>query len=128
MIKYMNGFVFFQRYMNGVGFEILARTTVPKLPLLRPPPHPPPPPPPHTHTHESQTSKLSLDERHSFCLECLYVQADLNLHWLQMQSYRKSCASSEISEILLAGFIICISCTRKWIKKKKKKKKKYKRI
>ena len=26
--------------MNGVGFEILARTPVPKLPLL----HPPPPP------------------------------------------------------------------------------------
>ena len=49
---------FFQnaRYMNGVGFEILARTPVPKLPLsyrpptrpapTPPPPHPPPPPPP----------------------------------------------------------------------------------
>ena len=36
MIKYMymNGFVFSKaRYMNGVGFEILACTTVPKLPL-----------------------------------------------------------------------------------------------
>ena len=35
------------RYMNGVGFEILARTPVPKLPLLPapPPPHPPPPTP-----------------------------------------------------------------------------------
>ena len=29
------------RYMNGVGFEILARTPVPKLPLSY---HPPPPP------------------------------------------------------------------------------------
>ena len=47
MIKYMNGSVFSwtqyiirsevfskARYMNGVGFEILARTPVPKLPLL----------------------------------------------------------------------------------------------
>ena len=34
MIKYMNGSVFSKaRYMNGVGFEILARTPVPKLPL-----------------------------------------------------------------------------------------------
>ena len=38
MIKYMNGFVFSKaRYMNGVGFEILARTPVPKLPLSYPP-------------------------------------------------------------------------------------------
>ena len=35
MIKYMNGSIFSNaRYMNGVGFEILARTPVPKLPLL----------------------------------------------------------------------------------------------
>ena len=34
MIKYMNGSVFSKaRYVNGVGFEILARTPVPKLPL-----------------------------------------------------------------------------------------------
>ena len=32
--------------MNGVGFEILARTPVPKLPLSYPPPPPPPAPPP----------------------------------------------------------------------------------
>ena len=35
-------------YMNGVGFEILARTSVSQLPpSYRPPtpPHPPPPPP-----------------------------------------------------------------------------------
>ena len=32
--------------MNGVGFEILARTPVPKLPISYPPP-PLPPPPPH---------------------------------------------------------------------------------
>ena len=38
MIKYMNGSVFSKaRYMNGVGFEILARTPVPKLPLSYPP-------------------------------------------------------------------------------------------
>ena len=43
MIKYMNGSVFSKaRYMNGVGFEILARTPVPKLPLSYPPPPPPP--------------------------------------------------------------------------------------
>ena len=37
MIKYMNGSVFSKaRYMNGVGFEILARTPVPKLPLSYP--------------------------------------------------------------------------------------------
>ena len=37
MIKYMNGSVVSKaRYMNGVGFEILARTTVPKLPLSYP--------------------------------------------------------------------------------------------
>ena len=41
MIKYMNGSIFSKaRYMNGVGFEILARTPVPKLPLSN---HPPPP-------------------------------------------------------------------------------------
>ena len=42
MIKYMNGSFFLvfpkSRYMNGVGFEILARTPVPKLPLSYPPP------------------------------------------------------------------------------------------
>ena len=37
MIKYTNGSVFSKaRYMNGVGFEILARTPVPKLPLSYP--------------------------------------------------------------------------------------------
>ena len=46
MIKYMNGSIFSKaRYMNGVGFEILARSPVPKLPLSYPPP------PPHKHTH-----------------------------------------------------------------------------
>ena len=50
MIKYMNGPVFSKvRYMNGVGFEILARTPVPNLPLLHPSPHPPPP------THPKKT-------------------------------------------------------------------------
>ena len=35
MIKYMNGSVFSKAsYMNGVGFEILARAPVPKLPLI----------------------------------------------------------------------------------------------
>ena len=43
MIKYMNGSVFSKaRYLNGVGFEILARTPVPKLTLSYP--HFPPPP------------------------------------------------------------------------------------
>ena len=37
----------------------------------------------------SQTSKLSLGER-----------------WAHMQSYRKCCATAEISEILLAGFVL----------------------
>ena len=46
MIKYMNGSVFSKaRYMNGVGFEILARTPVPNLPLSYPSPTPPPPHP-----------------------------------------------------------------------------------
>ena len=46
MIKYINGSVFSKaRYMNGVGFEILAGTPVPKLPLsYRPPPLPHPTP------------------------------------------------------------------------------------
>ena len=45
-IEYMNGsvflFVFFSkaRYMNGVGFEILARTPVPQLPRYSPLPAP----------------------------------------------------------------------------------------
>ena len=39
------------RYMNGVGFEVLARTPVPKLSPSYIPSYPPPPPPPHTHTH-----------------------------------------------------------------------------
>ena len=37
MIKYMNGSVFSKtRYMNGVGFEILACIPVPQLPLSYP--------------------------------------------------------------------------------------------
>ena len=33
MLKYMKGSIFSKaRYMNGVGFEILSRTSVPKLP------------------------------------------------------------------------------------------------
>ena len=45
MIKYMNGSIFSKaRYMNWVGFEILARTTVPKLPRSYTPPPPPPSP------------------------------------------------------------------------------------
>ena len=37
----MNGSVFSKaRYMNGVGFEILARTPVPQLPLIKLPPTP----------------------------------------------------------------------------------------
>ena len=39
------------RYMNGVGFEILARTPVPQLPQVTAPPTPPPPNT-HTHTHD----------------------------------------------------------------------------
>ena len=43
MIKYTNGSVVSKaRYMNGVGFEILARTPVSKLPLSYPSPPPPP--------------------------------------------------------------------------------------
>ena len=29
----------------------------------------------------SEISKLSLDERQMFCLECIYAQADLNFRW-----------------------------------------------
>ena len=62
MIKYMNGSVFSKaRYMNGVGFEILARTPVPKLPLL---PTPPPPSP----SRDMFTLLLSGKESES-CLE-----------------------------------------------------------
>ena len=50
MIKYMNGSIIPKtRYMNGVGFEILARTPVSQLPPSYPPPTPPPPP--HTPMH-----------------------------------------------------------------------------
>ena len=46
MIKYRNGSLFSKaRYMNGVGFEILARTPVPKFP---------PKLPPDGNSHESQ--------------------------------------------------------------------------
>ena len=49
MIKYMNRSVFSKaRYMNGVGFEILARTPVPQLPTL---PRPPTPLLEHSDTH-----------------------------------------------------------------------------
>ena len=37
-MKYMNGLFSKARYMNGEGFEILARTPVPKLPPLHPSP------------------------------------------------------------------------------------------
>ena len=53
----------------------------------------------------SKTAKLSLDERQSVCLECMYAKADLSLRWAHMQSSRKCCVSAKISEILLAGFI-----------------------
>ena len=53
MIKNMNGSVFSKaRYMNGVGFEILARSPVPKLPLS----YTLPPPP----THEEKYKLLCL--------------------------------------------------------------------
>ena len=43
MIWYMNGSVFSKtRYMNGVDFEILARTPEPKLPQSYPSPTPTP--------------------------------------------------------------------------------------
>ena len=43
-IKYMNRSYFSKaRYMIGVGFKILGRTPVPKLPPSYPPPPPPPP-------------------------------------------------------------------------------------
>ena len=55
MIKYMNGSVFSKaRYMNVVGFEILTRTPVPKLPLSCSPPPPPPP------TPESMLNKVKI--------------------------------------------------------------------
>ena len=50
MIQYMTGSVFSKAgYMNGVGFEILARTPVPQLTPNYPTPAPPPPPPPPRH-------------------------------------------------------------------------------
>ena len=60
MIKYMNGSVFSKaRYMNGVGFEILARTPVPQLAPSYSPPPPTPPPSPTPHTPPpSRTDKL----------------------------------------------------------------------
>ena len=44
-IKYMNrSYLSKARYMIGVGFKILGRTPVPKLPPIYPPPPPPPRP------------------------------------------------------------------------------------
>ena len=55
MIKYMNGSVFSKaRYMNRVGFEKMARTPVPKLPLCYLTPLPPPPPPTRCHLRECE--------------------------------------------------------------------------
>ena len=57
--QYMNGSIFSKvRYMNGVGFEILARTPVPKLSPSSPPPAPPPTPPPPPPTSFSPTLLL----------------------------------------------------------------------
>ena len=44
--------------MNGVIFEILARTPVQNYPQVTTPPPPPPPPHTHTHTHEIPASIL----------------------------------------------------------------------
>ena len=57
-IKYMNRSYFSKaRYMIGVGFKILGRTTVPKLP----PSYPPPPPAPEQHLSDDL---LSLQHLH----------------------------------------------------------------
>ena len=63
MIQYMNGsgFLFSKvRYMNGVGFEILALTPVPKLS----PSYPPPPPREHVHFNIWK-KKVASDEKES---------------------------------------------------------------
>ena len=57
-IRFMNGMFFSKaRYMIGVGFKVLARTPLPKLPpsypRVTPPPPPPPPPPSILHTLRS---------------------------------------------------------------------------
>ena len=57
------------RYMNGVGFEILARTSVTKLPLGYPFPPPPPhrPPPPLTpHRGNWQTLQIQIRRRSEY--------------------------------------------------------------
>ena len=52
--------------MNGVGFEILARTPIPKLPLSYLPP-PPPPPPRATGSLELRLVSLAMILEHNFC-------------------------------------------------------------
>ena len=57
--KYMNESVFSKaRYMNGVGFEIPARTPEPHLPPSYPPPQPPPHPTSQTLTKLSDNVTL----------------------------------------------------------------------
>ena len=67
MIKHKNGSLFSNaRCMNGVGFEILARTPVPKLPTSFPPTHPPPPPPPPRAAASILTLSIALDKERFF--------------------------------------------------------------
>ena len=54
--------------MNGVGFEILARTPVPKLPLKVTPPPPPPTPTPEPVGHVYSRPELPpLFKEHKVC-------------------------------------------------------------
>ena len=74
MIKYMNGFVLSKAmYMNGVGFEILARTPLPQLSLIYPPPPHPRHPLSFINSSELHNFALCWLELH-FTLSCRFVR------------------------------------------------------
>ena len=60
------------RYMNGEGFEILARTPVPKLPLSYTPP------PPHPHPKLTSLALVGTEKQTSVLVQCILLYFSLN--------------------------------------------------
>ena len=83
------------RYMNGVGFEILARTPVPKLTLSYPPPTPPPTP-----------------ERFPYNPKCTSLMCDdlkENLQKKKKKQTKKTC-----NHHVQTSLLICAICRKFW--------------
>ena len=62
--------------------------------------------PGHSISCKTTNANAQADQSHCFALISQTSQLSLDECWAHMQSCRKCCASTEISESLLAGFIL----------------------